>query len=284
MEEGFNVNVYISVDMEGIAGAVVNEQMGGTSDYERFRRIMTQEANAAVEGALAAGADTVVVNDSHGPMINLLIEDLHPEAELISGVNKPLLQVTGIADGFDAVFFVGYHQREGGGDGVMNHTLLGRVVYEVRVNGDPADEAALNAGVAGSYGIPVALVTGDNEVCADAARRFPGVVTAPVKQAIDRYAARSLGVQKARNLIRERAQHAIEAVQQGRVKPYVVDTPVTIEVDFKRTAPAHMAALIPGVTRNGPRGITITSDDYVSAYETFTVAALFAMHANEGHL
>lgn len=278
------MNVYISVDMEGIAGAVVNEQMGGTGDYERFRRIMTQEANAAVEGALMGLADTVVVNDSHGPMTNILIEDLHPEAELISGVNKPLLQVTGIADNFDALFFVGYHQREGGGDGVMNHTLLGKVIYEVRVNGEPVDEAALNAGVAGQYRIPVALVTGDNEVCADAARRFPGVVTAPVKQAIDRYAARSLSVHKARALIRERAQHAIQAVREGRLQPYVVETPVTIEVDFKRTAPAHMASLIPGITRNGPRSIAISGDDYITAYEAFTAAALFGLHANEGHL
>lgn len=278
------MNVYISVDMEGIAGAVVNEQMGGTSDYERFRRIMTQEANAAIEGALAAGAHAVVVNDSHGPMTNILVEDLHPDAELISGVNKPLLQVTGIANDFDALFFVGYHQREGGGDGVMNHTLLGRVIYEVRVNGDPVDEAALNAGVAGQYGVPVALVTGDNEVCADAERRFPGVLTAPIKQAIDRYAARSLSPHKAQALIRERAQQAVEAVREGRVQPYTVKTPVSIEVDFKRTAPAHMAAMIPGVTRTGPRSIAITEDEYVSAYEVFTVAALFGLHANEGGL
>lgn len=278
------MNVYISVDMEGIAGAVVNEQMGGTSDYERFRRIMTQETNAAIEGALAAGAHAVVVNDSHGPMTNILVEDLHPDAELISGVNKPLLQVTGIANDFDALFFVGYHQREGGGDGVMNHTLLGRVIYEVRVNGDPVDEAALNAGVAGQYGVPVALVTGDNEVCADAERRFPGVLTAPIKQAIDRYAARSLSPHKAQALIRERAQQAVEAVREGRIQPYTVKTPVSIEVDFKRTAPAHMAAMIPGVTRTGPRSIAITEDEYVSAYEVFTVAALFGLHANEGGL
>lgn len=278
------MNVYISVDMEGIAGAVVNDQMGGTTDYERFRRIMTREANAAVEGALAAGATTVVVNDSHGPMVNLLIEELHPDAELVSGVNKRLLQVTGIADGFDALFLVGYHQREGGGDGVMNHTLLGKVIYEVRVNGDPVDEAALNAGVAGQYGVPVALVTGDNEVCADASERFPGVVIAPVKQAIDRYAARSLSPRKAQSLIRDRAEQAIERVREGQIKPYLVQTPVTIDVDFKRTAPAHMAALIPGVTRTGPRSIAITGDDYVTTYQTFTVAALFALHANEGRL
>jgi D-amino peptidase len=270
--------------MEGIAGAVVGAQMGGDGEYQRFRRIMTQEANAAVEGALTAGADSVVVNDSHGPMTNILIEDLHHDAELISGVNKPLLQLAGIDDGFDALFYVGYHQREGGGDGVMNHTILGRVIYEIRVNGEPVDEAALNAGVAGVYGVPVALVTGDDQVCADAERRFPGVVTAPVKRAIDRYVARSLSPEKARALIRTRAQEAVAAVREGRVQPYTVQTPVTIEVDFKNTASAHMTPLIPGVERTGPRSISITADDYVTAFKTFTVAALFGFHTSEGGL
>ena len=278
------MKVYISVDMEGIAGAVVSAQMGGSAEYERFRRIMTGEANAAVEGALAGGATSVVVNDSHGPMTNILIEDLHPDAELISGINKPLLQLAGIDEGFDALFYVGYHQREGGADGVMNHTILGRVIYEVRVNGDPVDEAALNAGVAGVYRVPVALVTGDDQVCADATRRFPGVVTAPIKRAIDRYAARSLSVEKARDLIRQRAQEALEAARAGRVQPYTVATPVTIEVDFKNTASAHMTSMIPGVERIGPRTIRIASEDYVTAYRTFIVAALFGLATSEGTL
>jgi D-amino peptidase len=278
------MKVYISVDMEGIAGAVVSAQMGGTSDYERFRHIMTGEANAAVEGALAAGAQTVVVNDSHGPMTNLLIEEIHPEAELISGINKSLLQLACIDEGFDALFYVGYHQREGGGDGVMNHTILGRVIYEIRVNGDPVDEAGLNAGVAGVYGVPVALVTGDDQLCADAERRFPGVVTAPVKRALDRYSARSLSPEKARDLIRKRAEEALGAVREGRVQPYSVQTPATIEVDFKNTASAHMTAMIPGVERAGPRSISITADDYVTAYNTFIVAALFGLSTSEGRL
>ena len=278
------MRVYISVDMEGIAGAVVSAQMGGTGDYERLRKIMTGEANAAVQGALAGGAQQVVVNDSHGPMTNLLIEEIHPEAELISGINKPLLQLAGIDEGYDALFYVGYHQREGGGDGVMNHTILGRVIYEVRVNGDPVDEAALNAGVAGVYGVPVALVTGDDQVCADAERRFPGVVTAQVKHAIDRYAARSLSPEKARELIGRRAEEALAAVREGRVKPYLVDTPATIEVDFKNTASAQMTAMIPGVERVGPRGIRVAADDYVTAFRTFTVAALFGLSTSEGKL
>src|SRR5262249_36405201 len=150
-------------------------------------------------------------------------------------------------------------------DGVLNHTLLGNTIYEIRVNGDPVDEAALNAGVAGCYGVPVALVTGDHEVCSDAERRFPGVLTAPIKRAIDRYAARSLTPQKAQALIRERAQAAVEAVQSGKTRPYVFETPVRIEVDFKATSSAHMTCLIQGVSRVGPRTIAITGDDYLTA-------------------
>jgi D-amino peptidase len=255
-----------------------------SSDFERFRRIMTQEINAAVDGALAAGADLVVVNDSHGPMINIVIEDLHPEAQLISGVNKTLLQVEGIGDGLDALFFTGYHQREGGGDGVLNHTILGNTIYEIRVNDDPVDEAALNAAVAGVYGVPIALVSGDHAVCADAERRFPGVVTAPTKWPIDRYAARSLTPQKAQALIRERAQAAVEAVRAGSARPYLFETPVKIEVDFKATSSAHMTSLIPGVERVGPRSIVITGGEYLPAFRTLVVAALFGSHTSQGKL
>lgn len=278
------MNVYISSDMEGTAGVVVWEQVLASGDFERFRRVMTQEINAAVEGALAAGATSVVVNDSHGPMTNIVIEELHAEAELISGVNKTLLQVEGIGDGFDALFFTGYHQREGGGDGVLNHTLLGSTIYEIRVNGDPVDEAALNAGVAGVYGVPVALVSGDENVCSDAERRFQGVVTAPTKRPIDRYAARSLSPQKARALIRERAQAAVEAVRAGKTKPYVFATPVTIEIEFKATSSAHMTSLIPGVSRTGSRTIAISAGDYLTAFRTLVVAALFGSHTSQGKL
>lgn len=154
--------------------------------------------NAAIEGALAGGATNIVVSDGHGPMINLLIEDLHPAARLISGSNKLLGQMEAIDRGFDVAFFVGYHQREGGGDGVLNHTYLGRFVYEIRLNGEPVDEAAVNAGLAGAFGVPVGLVTGDDQVCAEAQRRLRGVVTAPVKEALDRFVGLSLGVQHVR--------------------------------------------------------------------------------------
>jgi D-aminopeptidase len=124
-----------------------------------------------------------------------------------------------IDTGIDACFLLGYHQREAGGDGVLNHTIHGRVVDEVRLNGLPVGEVDLNAWLAGSFGVPVALVSGDDQVCADAQRLLPGVVTAPVKQAIDRFAALTLTPEQARSLLAEQTQQALTAVGQGRVKP-----------------------------------------------------------------
>ncbi|MDI6772121.1 MAG: M55 family metallopeptidase [bacterium] len=277
------MRIYVSVDMEGITGVAAGKHVQpGEKDYDRFRRLMTQDANAAIEGALEAGATEAVVSDGHGPMTNLLVEELHPEARLISGSNKLLCQMEGIDGGFDAAFFVGYHQREGGGDGILNHTLVGKIVYEVRLNGEPVDEAAINAATAGAFGVPVALVTGDSAVCADASRRLPGVVVATVKEAVDRTVGLSLTPSRAHALIRSRAADAVRAVRDGGVKPYRPSTPVTFEVDFKRTAPAHMATLFPGVERRGPRTIAITDSDYVRAFKLFWGCLIVGMAAAEG--
>jgi D-amino peptidase len=279
------MRIYLSVDMEGITGVAAPKHVQpGEKEYDRFRRLMTQDANAAIEGALAAGAAEVVVSDGHGPMTNVLIEELHPAARLMSGSNKILGQMEGIDGGFGAAFFVGYHQREGGGDGVLNHTFIGRIIYEVRINGDPVDEAAVNAGLAGAFGVPVALVTGDHTVCADAERRIPGVLTAPVKEAFDRYVGLSLAPEQSHALIRERAEHAVRAVREGRIAPYRVPSPVTFELDFKRTAPAHMATLFPGVERRGPRTIAITDTDYVRAFKLAWGCMIVGMASAEGIL
>lgn len=279
------MRVYLSVDMEGITGVAVDKHVQpGEKEYDRFRRLMTQDANAAIEGALAAGATEVVVSDGHGPMTNVLIEELHPAARLISGSNRLLCQMEGIDGGFAAAFLVGYHQREGGGDGILNHTFIGRVVYEVRLNGEPVDEAAVNAGLAGAFGVPVALVTGDASVCTDAERRIPGVITAPIKEAYDRFAGLSLTPEPARTLIRERAAEAIRAVQSGRIHLYRPPSPVTFEVDFKRTAPAHMATLFPGVERRGPRTIAVTDADYVRAFKLMWGCLIIGMASAEGLL
>lgn len=279
------MKIYISVDMEGIAGvAAAKHVQPQERDYERFRRLMTQEANAAVEGALAGGAQEVIVSDGHGPMTNILAEELHSEARLVSGSNRILGQMDGLDKSFATVFFIGYHQREGGGDGILNHTLLGKIVQEVRLNGEPADEAVINAGIAGALGVPVSLVAGDTAVCAEAGRRLPGVLVAPLKEGLDRYTGISVTPQKAQSLIRDRAREAAQAARAGRLSPFRVPPPVTFEVDFKRTAPAHMATLFPGVDRRGPRTIAITDQDYLRAFKQFWGCLIVGLAVFDGLL
>jgi D-amino peptidase len=159
------MRVYVSVDMEGIAGVVHESQTDPTnpvfaSEYGRFRRLMTAEANAAVDGALAAGATKIVVNDSHWFMRNLLAEELNPAAELVSGDPKPRSMVQGIEASFDAALFIGYHARAGTGNAILDHTYADRI-HEVRLNGKPVGELGINAAFAGIHGVPVALVSGD---------------------------------------------------------------------------------------------------------------------------
>ena len=193
------MRVYISVDMEGIAGVVHESQTDPTTPafaakYGRFRRLMTAEANAAVEGALAAGATRVVVNDSHWFMRNLLAEELHEAAELVSGDPKPrsMMQEIDQPGGFDAALCIGYHARAGTRNAILDHTYADRI-HEVRLNGKPVGELGLNAALAGVHGVPVALVSGDSALAAEAKDLLgDGVATVIVKEAVSRHAAKSV--------------------------------------------------------------------------------------------
>jgi D-amino peptidase len=197
-------NVFISIDMEGIAGiAHLQQVMRGTDDFAASRELMTDEANAAVAGAFDGGATSVVVNDSHGDMYNLLAERMDPRAELLIGSPKVLSMMQGFGPEFDVALFIGYHAAVGTQAAVMDHTYSGRLFYEVRVNGEPVTEADLNAAYAGTYGVPVGLVTGDDKICAVAAKRLPGVRTVVVKEAFGRNVARSLHPQAAREAIQK---------------------------------------------------------------------------------
>lgn len=259
------MKVFLSVDMEGITGVAVPSHVSPDhAEYGRFRKLMTADANAAIAGAFDGGATEALVVDSHGPMTNLLIEELDPRARLMSGSNKYLCQMEGVSADFDAVFFVGYHGREGGSDAVLNHTLLGRSVHEIRCNGRPVSEAILNAGLAGHFGVPCALVTGDDLVCAETAEVLGPIETAVVKRAVDRVTAECLPPERAHGLIRTAAERAVRRARE--LRPYRVEPPVAFEVDFKGTAEAHMAAVLPAVERLGPKTIRVTGGDYLEAF------------------
>ncbi len=264
------MRVYISVDMEGVAGVVHENQTDPidprhAGEYNRFRRLMTAEANAAIEGALAAGAERVLVNDSHWLMMNLLAEELHPAAELLSGGPKARSMVEGVELGFDAALFVGYHARAGVGHAIIDHTYTSRV-HEARLNGRPVGELAINAALAGTYDVPVALVSGDQALAAEA-RELLGtaVETVIVKHAVGRFAARSVAPAVACRLIREGATAAL-----GRPHaPFRLSAPIRLEVDFELTQMADMAELAPGSVRTGGRTVEFVHQDYREVFRAW---------------
>jgi D-amino peptidase len=264
------MRVYISVDMEGIAGVVHEDQTDPietrhAGEYNRFRRLMTNEANAAIAGALEAGATGVLVNDSHWLMRNLLAEELNPVAELLSGGPKRLSMVEGIDGGFEAAMFVGYHARAGTRNATIDHTYTSRV-YEARVNGQPVGELALNAAMAGLHGVPVALVSGDQALAAEAKALLGSAVeTVVVKEAVGRFAARSLAPAVACQRIRAGAAAALKRKRA----PFTFTAPIRLEVDFVVSQMADMAELVPGSGRTGGRTVSYTGDDYREVFQAW---------------
>ena len=265
------VKVYVSVDMEGIAG--VNHPHPTNAGHERYPaavELMIGEANAAVEGALAAGATDVLVNDSHGGMYNLLPERMHPAARVLQG-QKAWSMVEGAQEGFDVALFVGYHARAGHPRGTIAHTYSGAPV-ETRLAGRPTGEYGLNALVLGAWGIPVGLVAGDDALAEEVAAWLPWAERVVVKVASGGSAAASVHPTVAADRVRAGAERAVRAASAGSLEILVVPPPVVIEVDYRRGVEADHAAIVPGVERVGDRGIRIESDDPVVAYRGFLAA------------
>jgi len=266
------MNILISVDMEGISGVVLGSHTSSDhKEYERFRKLMTAEANAAIAGALDGGATRVVVNDSHGGMANILIEDLDPAAELISGSPKPFSMMEGIGPDVDAVFFVGYHAASGTGTAVLEHTWSGGII-EVQLNGQVVGETGLNAALAGAYGAPVVLVTGDRAVTEEARALLGEIETVAVKEGVARSAARCLQPQVAQERIRQAAGRALRL----SVRPFVVPPPITLRVAFQRAAHAEMAELVPASTRVDGRTVEWTGDSMPAVYKVFRAMTTLA--------
>jgi D-amino peptidase len=265
------MRVYVSVDMEGIAG--VNHPHPTSAGHGRYPaavELMIGEANAAVEGALAAGAIDVLVNDSHGGMYNLLPDRMHPAARVLQG-QKAWSMVEGASDGFDVALFVGYHARAGHPRGTIAHTYSGAPV-ETRLAGRPTGEYGLNALALGAWGIPVGLVAGDDALADEVADWLPWAERVVVKVAVGGHSATSLHPSVAADRIRAGAERAVRAAAAGTLEILTVPPPVVIEVDYRRGVEADHAAIIPGVERVGDRGIRIQSDDPLVAYRGFLAA------------
>jgi D-amino peptidase len=261
------LKVYISVDMEGIAGVVHGDHTSSSGrDYSRARGWATEEVNAAIRGALEAGATGIVVNDSHGSMRNIIASELNPAALLITGSPKPLSMMQGIDQSYDAVIFIGYHARAGTKDGVLDHTISGGTIYSIKVNGKEMSEADLNALIAGWHDVPVVLIAGDAAICDQTKESLGGELeVAIVKRAIGRYAATSYSPQKAQELIQEKTKIALE--KKKKPKPFKMRAPYRFEVDFLRSSMADGAELIPQVERTGGRSVRFVIDDYIEGFK-----------------
>jgi len=261
------MKVFISVDMEGIAGVTHSRHADNEHpEYQRARKWMTGEANAAIEGALAAGATEIVVADSHSSMDNLLPEELNEAAQLVRGAPRPLSMMHGLDDTFDAVLLVGYHARAGSATGVIAHTYTG-AVYNVRLNGITVGESGLNAALAGNFGVPVALVCGDDALAAEVGEVMPWAERVIVKWAINAQSARNLTPGAAQKRIRDGAKRALERLPE--MKPLILKQPIRLEIDFKQPLHAQIAAEIPGVTRLAERTVAYTGNDALEAIRMF---------------
>ncbi|HET8589351.1 MAG TPA: M55 family metallopeptidase [Nakamurella sp.] len=251
------MQVYISVDMEGIAGiATFDQTIRGGRGYPRAQQLMTEETNAAIAGAFDAGADAVLVNDSHGTMDNLLHDALDPRARLLFGSPKLDCMAEGLTAEHDVARFLGYH-APAGGPGVLAHTFSG-FFTEVRLNGAPVSEADVNALLAATTGVPVGLVSGDDVICRLAQAAFPGARTAQVKQAHSFAAADSLSPAMAREVIRREAAAAVRGAAE--LRPVPVPDRLRLAIDVPTILAADLAESIPGTVRTAIRTIEADLD------------------------
>ncbi|MFJ5839845.1 M55 family metallopeptidase [Streptomyces shenzhenensis] len=246
------MRIYLSVDMEGITGLVDRDDVQpGGRDYERGRSMMAQDVNAAVRGALAAGATDVLVNDAHGPMRNLLPESLHPAARLVRGKPKQMGMLEGLTASHDAMICVGYHSRAGA-LGVLSHSFMGHEIEDIWLDGSPVGEIGLAHATAAALGVPVAVLTGDDVACAEATSWDDRIAAVPVKYAHDRFAAELRPEAEARQAIEDTVAAALTPVP---LRPAATADDVTLAVRWQSSSVAATLPGIPGVTATDSRTV-----------------------------
>ena len=266
-QSGDGLKVFISVDMEGITGVVnVDDARRGGKDYDYFRQTMTREANAAIEGALAAGATDIVVRDSHGSALNLLPEMLNRNSRLLRDWSQgPLVMMEGIDETFDAAVYIGYHARAGTADGVLDHTSSGDVT-DVSINGLQMPETGYNALMAGHFGVPVVFVAGDQAVVDQARELLGNIETVAVKEGIGA-AALNLHPEVAREQIRAGVEKALRNLDD--YEPYRLRAPYTLVLTLKTEQNIYRGALYPGAKRTGDWELTYVGDDVLEIMNAY---------------
>lgn len=256
------MKIYISADMEGVVGVVTNEQLGPQGfEYARFREFMTQEVNAAIEGALAGGATQIVVSDSHGNGQNLLIEKLHSDVTLVRAWPRPLMMMQGIDETFAGAIFIGYHTGTTNSQGVRAHTISSARLADVRLKGTSVSEAGLNAAIAGHFNVPVIMISGDDAVVKETQALLGDVEGAVVKWASGFHSARTMMPQASYQLIRDKVLKAVRRIKD--FKPYKLAPPIQVDVRFKNYRPSEVLSYLSIVERTDAHSIRFTGKDMV---------------------
>ena len=259
--------IYISADMEGVTGAVSGAQLGPDGfEYERFRRFMTAEVLAAIDGARAAGAGEILVSDSHGNGQNLLLDMIPEDIEVVRSWPRPLMMMEGIDETFDGAIFVGYHAGTTNPEGVRAHTISSATLADVRLGGISVPEAGINAAIAGHFGVPVIMITGDDVIAREATRIIGDLETVIVKRSISFEAARTLTPVAGQRRIREAAQRAVARLED--FEPYRIDTPINVVVRFKNYRPSEILALLPLFERHDAHAVSFEANDMLEAAAT----------------
>jgi D-amino peptidase len=272
------MKILIAVDMEGITGVTTWDQVNPQHpEYTRFRKLMTEDVNAAIRGALDGGATEVIVADGHHHGSNILLEDLDRRARLNSGSPSPFSMMQGIDESVDAVLFIGYHARNGSANAILDHTWSSRTVANVRLNDVLTGEYGLNAALAGHFGVPVIMASGDQTACKQMSELLGELETAVVKQATGRFAAECLPPQVTQELIHAAASRAVERLTNADIpEPFVMDTPIRVTVEFFSSDMADRAATIPLTEREGTR-VSFTAPEMIVAYSAFRSMVMLAM-------
>mgnify|MGYP001605176838 CR=1 FL=1 len=270
------LKVYISVDMEGIAGVVTDDQLGpGSFEYERFRQFMTKEALAAVNAAREAGATEILVADSHGNGENLLIEQFPKDVRVIRSWPRRFGMIAGIDESFDAVIFIGYHSSTNNLKGVRAHTFSSGRLTRVSLNGVNVTEGAWNAAVAGHFGVPVVMVSGDDAAVEEVRSLLGPIEAAEVKKSLSFHSANTMTPEASQELIAQKVKAALARLRD--FKPYKVKNPVSLELGFKHYRPVEILAYLKDVERIDSHTIRYVGKDMldVADFELFITSYAF---------
>lgn len=266
-----SLKIYVSADMEGVVGVVTDQQLGpGGFEYERFRAFMTAEVNACIEAAREAGATEIVVSDSHGNGQNLLIERLPDDVTVVRSWPRPLGMMDGIDDSFDGAILLGYHSSTANERGVRAHTFSSANVTSVRINGASMSEASVSAAIAGHFGVPIIMVSGDHIAVAETQVIVGDVEGAVVKWARGFHSARTLTPEAAYEVIRARTRAAIGRIEE--FEPYVLQPPLRLELGLKHYRPVELLAYLPGVERVNSHTVGFVAEDITGISRFLSVA------------